>query len=344
MNKKFYFIVLISLFSSLATLAQTTLDVDFSGLGFMDNREYKDFVARSRTYSGSRNALNFGLNVDSLNSFVVGVNAIHEFGAVPYFLKADPVAYYNFKNKNWQFNVGEFPREGLIDNYPRALLNDTLQYYRPNIEGMFLRFMSNNKAFTESMWIDWVSRQTDTQREEFLFGLEGKYKPDQYGPFYISHYFLLLHDAGAAILTPNDHIMDNGGAQVRLGLDFSHKTVLDSLSIEAGGMVSLERTRGVDQLQTPEGFVASLYASYWRFAIFNEFYAGKGSYIIYGDSFYEKKFYNRLDFIITPFVARRLKGQFVFTVHRTPGFTSNQEAFRLTYDLGRRVIAKFKDQ
>ena len=102
-----------------------------------------------------------------------------------------------------------------------------------------------------------------------------------------------------------------------------------------------ERTRGVDQLQSPKAFVAAAYLSYSRFAIFNEFYAGQGSHTIYGDSFYEKKFYNRLDFIITPFVAKGLKGQFIFTVHRTPGFTSNQEAFKLTYDLGRRKIATF---
>ena len=62
---------------------QTTLDFDFSGLGFLDNREYKDFVARSRTYSGTRTALDLGLNLDSLNHFIVGVDAIHEFGAKP---------------------------------------------------------------------------------------------------------------------------------------------------------------------------------------------------------------------------------------------------------------------
>jgi hypothetical protein len=343
MAKKVYLVTFISLLISTVSIAQTTLDVNFNGLGFMDNREYKDFVARSRTYSGTRTALDFGLNIDSLNHFVVGANAIHEFGAIPYFLKADPVAYYKFNNKNWLFNIGEFPREGLLDNYPRALLNDTLRYYRPNVEGMLLRFNNTNKNLNETLWIDWVSRQTDTQREEFLFGMSGKYSPDPRGPFYISHYFLLLHDAGAAILLPNDHIMDNGGAQVRLGLDFSHKTVLDSLSFEAGVMASLERTRGVDQLQTPKGFVASTYLSYFRFALFEEFYAGQGSHILYGDSFYEKKFYNRLDFILTPFVANRLKGQFIFSVHRTPGYTSNQEAFRLTYDLGRRLIARFKE-
>ncbi len=343
MNKKIYLIVLLTFFTSLTALAQTTLDIHFNGLGFLDNREYKDFVARSRTYSGTRTALDLGLNIDSLNSFVVGANAIHEFGAIPYFLKVNPIAYYKFKNKNWLFHIGEFSREGLLDDYPRALLNDTLHYYRPNIEGMYLRFHNNKNNFSENLWIDWVSRQTDVEREQFLFGFSGKYSPKPNGLFYISHYVFLMHDAGAAILLPNDHIGDNGGIQVKAGFNLSHKTVLDSLSFEVGAMSSLERTRGVDGLQTPKGFVANAYLSYGRLAIFNEFYAGQGSHITYGDSFYEKKFYNRLDFIITPFVASRLKGQFIFTMHKTPGYTSNQEAFRLTYDLGRRVIAKFNN-
>jgi len=38
-----------------------------------------------------------------------------------------------------------------------------------------------------------------------------------------------------------------------------------------------------------------------------------------------------------------LRGQFVLSIHRTPGYTSNQEAFRITYDLGRKVIATLKE-
>jgi hypothetical protein len=341
MIKKIYFTILISVITSTAALAQT-LDVNFNGLGFLDNREYKDFIVRSRTYSGTRTALDFGLNIDSSNHFIVGVNAIHEFGAVPFYLKVNPVAYYKFESKNWLFDAGEFPRAGLLDNYPRALLNDTLMYYRPNVEGLLARY--HNDHFMETGWIDWVSRQTAVEREQFLFGFEGKYRPTLAGPFYVSHFVFMMHDAGAEILLPGDHINDNGGAQVRLGLDFSHKQhVLDSLSFEAGGMVSFQRARGIDGFQIPKGFVASAYASHGRFAAFDEFYAGQGSYINYGDAFYEKKFYNRLDLMYSPFLYKGLKGQFIFSIHKTPGFTSNQEAFRITYDLGRRVIARFKE-
>ena len=339
MKKKLYFTILISLITGTAALAQS-IDVDFSGLGFLDNREYKDFVARSRTYSGTRTALDFGLNIDSLNHFVVGVNAIHEFGALPFFLNVDPVAYY--KSKTWDFYAGEFPREGLVDNFPRALFNDTLLYYRPNIQGLLASY--HNEHFMQTGFIDWLSRQTDTQREQFIFGEEGKYRPSVTGPFYISHFAFMMHDAGAAILLPDDHITDNGGAEVKMGLDFTKKQqLLDSLSFEAGVLVSFQRERGVDGFATPKGFVANAFGSFGRFAIFDEFYAGQGSYIGFGDAFYEKKFYNRLDLIFNSFAAKGLKGQFVLSIHHTPGFTSNQEAFRVAYELGRKTIAKFRD-
>jgi hypothetical protein len=337
--RKIYLILLFIISTGSVTFAQT-VDFHFSGLGFLDNREYKDFVSRSRTYSGTRVAPDFGLNIDSLNHFVVGVNAIHEFGAKPFFLKVDPVIYYSYTGKKWLFNAGAFPREGLISNYPRALLNDTLRYYRPNVEGLLARYQTDH--FTETGWIDWVSRQTATDREQFLFGFSGNYRPSLSGPFYVSHYFMLMHDAGAEVLLPDDHIKDDGGIQVRLGLDFSHKTFLDSLSFEAGGMMSLERTRGVDGLQTPAGFIASVFLSYKRFSLFNEFYKGQGSYITYGDAFYEKPTYNRLDLSFAPFIGKGIRGEFVFSLHATPGYLSNQEAFRITYDIGRKTIARFK--
>ena len=341
MIKKIYIIFFLAI-TTTAAFSQT-VDVNFTGLGFLDNREYKDFIPRSRTYSGTRTSLDFGINIDTLNHFVVGVNTMHEFGAIPFFIKVDPIAYYKFESKTWQFDAGEFPRAGLVDNFPRALLNDTLMYYRPNIQGLLAKYHTDH--FMQIGFIDWLSRQTQTQREQFIFGEEEKYRPSLSGPFYISHFAFMMHDAGAEILLPGDHINDNGGAEIKLGLDFTHKQhLLDSLSIEAGGLISFQRARGIDGFQTPKGFVANVFASYGRFALYNEFYAGQGSYIEYGDSFYERKFYDRLDLIFNTFAAKGLKGQFVLSIHRTPGFTSNQEAFRVTYDLGRKVIARFKDQ
>ncbi|EHQ30121.1 hypothetical protein [Mucilaginibacter paludis] len=348
MNKKFIYLFCASILLSFNLFAQSTpdtlqgsLDVHFNALGFMDNREYSAFVPRSRTYSGTRTTLDFGINLDSLNHFIVGVNGIHEFGAQPYFLKVDPIAYYHYESNKWTFNIGQFPREGLLTQYPRALLNDTLRYYRPNVEGLLTSL--HTKYGYETIWIDWVSRQTATDREQFLFGDCGTYTPNPKGPFYLSHYFLLLHDAGNSSTAPQPGISDNGAAQIRVGLDYSHRTVFDSLKFDVGGMLSLERTRGVDGFRVPKGFVASAFISYHKFALFEEFYGGQGSHVDYGDSFYEKSTYNRLDIIYSPFVFKHIKGQFIISIHSSPGYIGDsQQAFRLTYDLGRKVLKRFK--
>ncbi|MCJ8211624.1 hypothetical protein MUY27_18035 [Mucilaginibacter sp. RS28] len=342
MTKKHFYLVAILLMLCVQGFAQD-LDIHFNGFGFLDNREYKAFIPRSRTYSGVRTALDMGLNLDSLNHFVVGVNGIHEWGAKPYFLKVDPVAYYRFESKSWLFNAGMFPREGLVSDFPRAMLNDTLRYYRPNIEGLHARYQNAHITFTG--FLDWVSRQTNTDREQFIFGQSATYRPSATGIFYLKDYFMMLHDAGPAVSIPNDHIRDNGAAQVRAGLNLTKFTGLDSLSFEAGGMLSLERTRENNGggFNTPKGFVASAYASYKRMAFYEEFYAGQGHHVTYGDSYYEKKLYNRLDIIYTPFLFDHIKGQFILSLHFSPTkFNDNQEAFRITYDLGRKKLVKFK--
>jgi hypothetical protein len=290
MSNKFTLLFFAAFLLSTGLFAQGSLDIHFNGLGFMDNREYAAFVERSRTYSGTRTTLDMGINLDSLNHFIVGLNAMHEFGGQPFFVKVDPVAYYHYEGKKWLFNIGEFPREGLLTQYPRALLNDTLRYYRPNVEGLMTQL--HTPYGYETLWIDWVSRQTVTNREQFIFGACGTYTPNPKGPFFLSHYFLLLHDAGAEVLLPNDHITDNGGAQIRAGFDFSHKTVFDSLRFDVGGMISLERVRGLDGFKIPKGFVASAFLSYHKFALYDEFYAGEGSQIVYGDSFYQRSVYH----------------------------------------------------
>lgn len=336
------FFALMLLLSSKICVAQN-LDIHFNGFGFFDNREYRAFEERSHTYSGARAELDLGANLDSLNHFRFGVNGIHEFGGNPFFLKADPVIYYSFTGKKgWLFNIGSFPREGLLTDYPIALLNDTLNYYRPNVQGMLTSYQS--PWGKETIWIDWVSRQTAIDREQFIFGASGKYLPNPYGPFFLSHYFMLLHDAGAGILLPNDYIRDNGGGQLRVGLDFSHKTFLDSLTVEAGGMISLERSRGLSGFKIPKGFVAEIFLNHRHFGLRDNFYAGQGHHITYGDAFYEKKLYNRLDLIYTPFIYNQVRGSFILSFHQSPGnLGDSQQAFRLIYDIGRKNLVKFRD-
>jgi hypothetical protein len=362
MIKKIYFIIVVSLIAVPAALAQqktnksdtirlvtapsntnksNSLDIHFNGFAFLDDHEYDALIPLRKTISGTRTAIDMGLNVDSTNHFVVGTNALHEFGGKPYFLKVDPVAYYSYTGEHWLFNAGEFPRQDLLTQYPRALLNDTMQYYRPNVQGLLLRH--KNKFGYETGWIDWISRQTPIDRNQFMAGELGTFIPDPGHAFYISHYFLFEHNAGSKSDTAAD-IQDSGGAQVRLGLDFSHRTVFDSLKFEAGAMGTVHRTRSMYQFQASKGFVASVYMSYKRFSIFDEFYKGDPNYLTFADPFYSKPIYNRLDFIYTAFLGKHLKGQFILGLHQSPArLTDSQPGFKVIYDLGRKVISSFSD-
>jgi len=324
-----FLLLTILIFSAGSTFAQE-LEGNLSFFGFMDNREYMKSGRYSQTIFGTRISPEVGLRIDSVHRLRVGFNALYEFGSqrANFFDKIEPVIYYQYEKKNVDFFIGSFPRQNLVDDYPRALLSDTLNYYRPNVQGILGRYETS--TFREIIWLDWTSRQTNIDRETFIFGLSGKYQPNK---FFISHHAYMFHNAGAAIEVPGDNLQDNGAATVKLGVDLSKSTFLDSLTIAAGGMMSFERTRSVSDFVTPMGFVADLYLGYKRFSITNTFYAGEGHHLILGDKFYDAKTYNRIDFGWTPILFKNISGRFVFTYHYADGIMDNQQAFFLRYNI-----------
>ncbi|MEO5912156.1 MAG: hypothetical protein ABIP95_14795 [Pelobium sp.] len=330
-KKSFFFILTIIIFIHTEIKAQV-IEGDLNYFGFMDNREYARSGRVSQTIFGNRIAPELGLKLDSFNRLRVGFNALYEFGSKKntFIDQIQPVIYYEHQKNNWNFFIGSFLRLNLLTDYPKAFLKDTLNYYRPNIEGMLVKYQTSK--FKETVWLDWTSRQTANDKETFLFGFSGKYQP---GLFFLSHYAFMYHNAGAGIPIPGDFLQDNGGAMAEIGIDLSKKTVLDSLTISVGGMFSIERTRAVSSsFNTPGGFITNLYASYKKFSLQNTFYSGKGHHIIYGDPFYTSKSYDRIDFGYTPIRYKNLEGQFVFSYHFVDGVSDNQQAFFLKYHIG----------
>lgn len=304
--------------------------------GFADNREYAKSNRYSQTIFGSRISPEIGVLIDSTHRIRIGINALQEFGDRNFFKHIDPVMYYQYTKKNWNFYLGAFPRVNLIDDYPRALLADTLNYFIPNVEGMLVKYETGN--FKETIWVDWTGKQTDTDRETFLFGFSGKFQP---GRFFVSHYAYMYHYALSAISPINQYLEDNGAIQAQLGLDFSHETFLDSLTVSAGGMLSIERVRGLETSSTPKGFIANLNAEYKKFSFSNTFYAGEGHHLINGDAFYRAKTYDRLDLGWTPIMFKNIEGKFTFTLHFIENVVDSQQAFSLRYKIaGKKNLKK----
>ncbi|WP_026897836.1 hypothetical protein [Daejeonella oryzae] len=323
-----YILTVFLLVTSLVSINAQHLEGNISLHAFADNREYANSNRFSQTIFGARFSPEIGLLIDSVHRIRVGFNALHEFGSPKFAAKIDPVIYYQYQKDKWDFYIGSFPRQNLLTDYPRVIFKDTLTYYRPNIEGMLAKFQTRHG--NEKVWIDWTSRQTDLDRETFLFGISGKY---QTGIFFTEHYAMMFHNAGPGIDIPGDHIQDNGAAAIKLGIDLSDKTLLDSLTFNIGGVMSFERTRNVSDWQTPKGYLLEMHAAYKRFAFSNSFYQGNGHQLIYGDQFYTAKTYNRSDFFYTPIKYKNIEGQFIFSFHFLEGEVDNQQAFSLRYNL-----------
>lgn len=299
--------------------------------GFADNREYAPSGRYSQTILGARIAPEIYFSIDSIHFLHAGVNYLHEFGSTPG--KQDrlsPTIYYNYKQKGHDFYIGMFPREGLLSGYHRAILNDTLNYYRPNIEGLLWRY--TGRTFHQQIWIDWTSRQTATRREQFLAGISGRVN---IGKAYIAHQFSMWHNAGTSSDVEQPPLHDNAAGMVKLGVDLSSLSFPDSLDISAGGLIALDRLRGVYDWRTPKGFIVDLYAGYRKFFVANSFYTGERLPIVYGDRFYTATTYDRIDLGWKPLQYKGLEGQFTLSFHITPEGVDNQQQFTLRYHIGR---------
>lgn len=276
--------------------------------GFLDNREYFS-IDNPQTIFGSRAWGELGASLSGVHRFRVGANYLYEFGHHMDAHIPDVTMYYQYDDDRFDFRIGAFPRRRLLD-FPMALLSDTLLYYRPNIQGAYLAY--KGKWGYQNIFIDWTSRQTDTDPETFIFGFSGNLNK---GIFFLNHHLMMGHLAGKGIRDPDHHLRDNGGFQINTGTDLSGKTPLDSLHLSVGALVSLDRIRGVDNgWQTPAGFVGQFTASYKWFGIDGLFYRGEGHTFLYGDPFYALKQYGRLDFYVMPFRKENvnLKINFVF--------------------------------
>jgi hypothetical protein len=289
--------------------------------GFFDNREYFNEYTDPQTIFGSRISVEGGFAVNEYNRFKAGIDYLYEFGSKGDLIAPDFIMYYNGQLKYINFYIGAFPRRNLID-HPLILLKDTLEYFRPNIEGMFLEFKTG--MFYHNVWIDWTSRQTNTKRETFLIGGEGMIRKNI---FFYRHNFIMYHYASPAISVPDDHIRDNGGLTASIGVDLSSKIPLDSLMAASGIAVSYDRIRNKYDFNFPVGWLSKLMVVHKGFGINGLYYNGDRQILLYGEGFYKSQQYGRLDLFYESNNSRKIRGKLQFSFHFIPGTINSSQSF-----------------
>lgn len=303
--KKLLFL-LFSLFSLSVWSQNFKYSLLYEGIG--DNREYFSYIAKPQTILGSRAAFELGLQTDE-HQMRIGLSQLYEFGSSIDFHDPKLIVYYQFKNNNLEFDFGAFPRRNKID-FPLAMLTDTLQYYRPMVEGMFGQY--NWSWGYQNGFVDWYSRQTNTDRESFMAGFSGEIG---HKGLFFQNYLLLFHNAGPAIEIPDDHIKDYLGFSLQAGFRFGEQPGY-SASVKAGILHSSFRERSVtDGFVNADSFYGEAKVNYKNFYAKSVLHSGQGHRFTYGDRFYTVDNYMRTDIGWTFINREKIKASFTYGFH-----------------------------
>ena len=212
-----------------------------------------------------------------------------------------PTLYYRYNRPDgWHVTAGLFPRSLMTEATPRYMWSDSLNYVQPNLRGVMAQLVKPG-GYAEFA-VDWRQMQTEHQREAFtsMFNTDWRVK----GPLKLRGHFQYSHLAKSVSHAPGEFVNDDVLINPMLSLDFSHRTMLDSLRVSAGSIITLERNRGEEVWHNQAGFLLTATAR-WRWLQLDEsLYAGQALFPLYplygsqlnlGDPYYNNKVYSRTD-------------------------------------------------
>ena len=295
------FLILFTLiFNSLISKAiEPTWNVDMGAI--FDNREGDEKHTRAETHFFVSLAPEVGLKFTSTDRIAAGAVWIQPLENSIRNGTLYPTVYYRHTGEKWNFSMGLFPMDQLKEPLPGFLWCDSLTYYQKNIRGALVQYKIPSAYF--EAYIDWRGMESRTQREAFNIVFHGEKRPGC-RRFLFGGYAMMNHLAKTLGENQGQFVVDNFLLNPYIGIDLSKKTVLDSIMIKGGALLTVERDRKIGKWNVPAGFWLDLTAE-WKFlGARNSLYAGGklfplygeyGSLLYQGEPYYASSFYDRLD-------------------------------------------------
>lgn len=215
--------------------------------------------------------------------------------------KVLPTLYYRYNRPDgWHITAGLMPRSLMVQRAPRYMWSDSLNYVQPNLRGVMAQLIK--PAGYAEVAVDWRQMQTEHQREAFtvLFNTDWLVA----APLRLGGHLQYSHLAKSISHAVGEYVNDDLLINPMAGLDFSHRTALDSLRVDAGAIITMERNRGEERWHNQAGFLATATARWHWLQLDETFYAGQrlfplyplyGSQLNLGDPYYNNKVYSRTD-------------------------------------------------
>ena len=288
----------------------------FEGIG--DNREFTQPYAYPQTIMGSRGAFEVGIDIDN-HQLRGGLSHLLEFGSDLDAQKPKLTLYYQFQDDDKEFAFGAFPRRDKID-FPLVMLTDTLLYYRPNIEGLFGEISWDWGH--QNGFVDWIGRQTETQREQFMAGFSGEISRKN---LFLQNYLLMFHNAHTLYNDPPLHIEDFMGFALQAGIRTPENSAMQGY-FKTGILNSTYRERGVtDGYDVSTTLFTELAGRYKNIGIKSVLNMGGGHQFMYGDPYYHADDYWRTDLIWYFINHEKIQGKFNLSMHFVNWETLDQQ-------------------
>jgi hypothetical protein len=258
-----------------------------------------------------------------------GVNYLYEYGDKIDGNTPTVNLFYYYRTKNLTGYLGSFPRRDLL-HYPLALLSDSLDYYRPNIQGAYVEF--RRRWGYENIWCDWTGRQRANVKESFLAGFSGSLK--LFSVFTFDHYVYMFHKALYAGHLEYDHIRDNGAFALLLSADLTAKTRLRQLVFNAGTLGGYDRNRPDPGLHFGAGLFFQTHIYGKKFGVDASYYHGDGLRIANGDGLYQSGDYVRVNFAFIPVENKYVSSRAALCFHMVDDGLLNSQQLSLILKIG----------
>ncbi len=308
---------------------------------FFDNNEFGGSALKiPQTMSGIQLAPEAGFVWDTIHRVSAGVNLLHEFGSVDAIDKFYPTVYYEVDRRPFKFIMGAFPRSMATGDYQRLFFQDSISYYRPNINGIFLEYF-RDRGYLD-LWLDWTGRQSRDVHETFFLGLSGRINS---GLFYATHTGYIYHFARKLNPVIDEAFHDNLLFQTSLGADLSDKTFFTKLDISAGWVIGLERARadntgwislnGLLVAARVEYRFIGLYSSFYKGSGLMYFYRDHGNDLYWGDPVYRSKTYNRSDVYLKFLESKYTDIELTYSLHFLEGRVYHEQMLKVKVSLNK---------
>lgn len=306
---------------------------------FFDNTEFSQSKYKiPQTMAGLNLAPEVGLTWDSVHILAAGAGLIHDFGSKDQAGWVYLTAYYEFRRERYRFIMGSFPRAVTIGRYPRIFFQDSVSYYRPNINGIFWEM--HDEKFNVNLWLDWTSQISVKDREAFFMGFSGRYNIDR---FYLQHYAYIFHFTGDLNPLIDRGVYDNGLFLSTAGIDLSGLSVLEVADINAGYLAGTERDRlGENKWRFNNGFYLDAVFESKFAGIRNTLYLGEGQMSFYndhgnelywGDPVYRAGNHDRADFYFKFINDRTVDLRLTYSLHFAEGRVFHEQMLKATVNL-----------